>query len=173
MIERSSDAQAESHESLQRAWSRNKLRVGDQIGGTDADLGQARHPNQYHPRVIFQHAFMNCGKIRSDREGIEGEHRVLSIAAATSSIIHNRQERMGNEHLQYIRNEGLVPFFQRSFDASENMTRFGKLQNQLMPIARYPIKNEGDSTWTVVGLDDFMTWFASKGTPRPIYKKSA
>ena len=114
-------------------------------------------------RLGASHNMSSCRRLGGQRifclsgnNGIEGHHRSLAFSAVTSSACFRLQEKMRLEKLQRIAAEKRVPFVQKNYDNTEELVVFGRLEGILIPVARYPVKYDGENFWRKVGVDEFL-----------------
>lgn len=148
--EREQEGQREAHSALTAAWNSERLREGDKVGPGEQTL----HPNQWDPCVVLSQAWKQLGKTKTLRGGLEGQHRGLDIMAAVAAAASEAQREYIEEHVQRVMDFGACPVIHKFYDCTPARLKFGRLQSQLMPHARYPV--EIDGRWTAVPLEQYL-----------------
>ena len=146
--------EAEKVTPLREAWNSQRLRMGDFVG-EDQRLGDnAEHPNKWASAAVMTMAWRQVSGMKTMREGLDGMRRELSVLATVSSAAHKEQKTWAATKKQEIvdgRRSVAVFFF---FDASPRRLCFGRLQDALMPHARYPYFENGK--WITLKLQEYL-----------------
>jgi hypothetical protein len=138
--------------SLEAAWNNERLRVGDHVGPSE---GPELHPNQYSPTGVLHQAWVQLGKNKTLRDGVDGQHRSLEILSTVAAAASLEQADFVEAQLAAIRADGAVPVVAKFYDCTPLRVGFGRLQPVLMPCARYPLKLADDS-WRSVSLEEYL-----------------
>ena len=92
------------------------------------------------------------GKDVVDRLGISGTSHSHEMVTTTAAIIDRCQPSLLEKEMQYLAKSGCVPVMVRWYDPTPRTVRFGRLQQLVMPHARYPILE--DNKWRTVSYED-------------------
>eukprot|EP00959_Pyramimonas_sp_CCMP1952_P114994 2404067-Pyramimonas_sp.AAC.1 len=141
---------ADAYEPLQTAWNEERLRSGTMVGHGD----HALHCNQYSPHQVLINSWLQIGKNKCLREGIDGHHRGLDMVAAVSAAAIEDQTEWLSAELSRMQCLRASPVISKFYDCTPHRFRFGRLQAVLHPHARYPLLV--DDRWTTVTLDDYL-----------------
>jgi hypothetical protein len=150
--ERANTALRQGHASTDRAWNKERVRHGDTIGGTGDDF--SIHPNQYNTPSILVLAWKQIGKNKVLRSGIDGIHRALTILVAVANAIDEMQSIWMRDETEDVRTRGDSLVITRYYDCTPVRLRFGRLQDQVMPHARYPLLN-AEGKWKSVPFQEY------------------
>ena len=139
--------------SLADAWNAERLRCGDMVGGASSEQ-VGSHPNAYSLAAVLRNAWLQVGKIRLLRVGLDGFTRSLNMLTCVSSALHCEQKDYVDARLQEVISDRGCPVVFKFYDCSPVRMGFGMLQDVLMPYARYPIFLE--NKWRSVPLQEYM-----------------
>ena len=81
-----SEQQAAS--SLKRAWDEERLRFGDHVGPAE----HAVHCNQWSYPQVLRNTWLQLGKNKCIRSGVDGHHRALDIMATVAAAASEDQD---------------------------------------------------------------------------------
>ena len=152
IAEQQQDLMRDNGSHLQHAWNAERLRFGDKVGEPDAC--DPLHPNAWDPSLVLTSAWKQIGKDKSVRDGIDGERRSLDISACVAGAVAVEQREYIQAELAKLREMEGCPVFVRFYDCTPIRMRFGRLQEDLAPLARYVIRN-GDK-WSTVTFREFL-----------------
>eukprot|EP00973_Karenia_brevis_P012322 1673976-Karenia_brevis.AAC.1 len=140
---------------IAEAWDRVVLREGDRLG---AELGgqAGNRSNQWQASGILRVAWQSVGKNVVERIGIAGTTRAHTIVATTCAVINSCQEGLMQAEVQAVQASGQVPVVLRWYDATPFQVRFGQLQEQVMPHARYPVIDFQAKRWKTVPCSEYV-----------------
>ena len=138
---------------LQRAWSEERLRVGDHVGDASS-AEQHLHPNTWSARSIVVAAWRQIGKNKVLRAGLDGHHRALDVLTTVSATAFQRQQCWVKAKVQAMLASEACPVINKFYDCTPSRVGFGRLQPVLMPHARYPLKL--DNKWRSVSLEEYL-----------------
>jgi hypothetical protein len=142
---------------LENAWNESHLRNGDSTnisGILDDDDNNSNQPNQYKFPGILNLAWNQIGFASVLRIGLDGTHRALSALAVVSSVLWQLQNKFIDEEVDDLIKHRRIPSFTNYEDCTPWRCRFGQLQQEIMPFARYSVKGS-DGKWSMVQLDEF------------------
>ena len=142
---------------LQGAWNSSCLRLGDFVGGASG----CEHPNTFSLQGVLLQAWRQLGRNKTSSGGVDGSHRALNMLATVSGAAWERQSAWMNSEMQHLREAHACPVISGYYDASPMRVRFGQLQEDVMPHARYPVK-DADGKWVSVGLKEYLRTMGSK-----------
>jgi hypothetical protein len=152
LAEKEKEEQEAEAAALEAAWNSERLRSGDLVGQSD---GASLHMNQFTLTGVLKSAWLQLGKNKVLRVGVDGQHRGLDILAAVSSSIWLEQSDFVKQRLSEIQLDGRIPVVSKFYDCTPMRLAFGRLQPQLHVHARYPLRL-ADNKWTSVPLDEFL-----------------
>ena len=89
-------------------------------------------------------AWRQLGKSKTARTGVVGQHRGLDIVTSVAGAARAAQLEYLDKQITHMRNAGARPVIHRFFDSTPVRLRFGRLQSELQPRARYPIEIDGE-----------------------------
>ena len=116
---------------------------------------------------MLKRAWQSIGKNSLDRDGIDGEHRHLSIVSVVAQIMALKQASFITEAIATASRLGHIPFYQRFYDCSPNRMRFGALQDQLYKSARYAVKDpDRQERWKIVNYEGYQKTTKRRGPAR-------
>ena len=105
---------------------------------------------------MVQAGFRGVGHRHLARDGIEGSHAGASFLSVLAGVAmkyqRERFEELG-EHCEPPRRDSSV-IVTRKFDATPMRFQFGKLQETLLPVARFLIQEDG--RWKAVPLSKYL-----------------
>jgi hypothetical protein len=162
-LERKLQQQNDEHAPLEGAWNTDRLRQGDRVGETPADE-QGAHPNQWTSTSVIRTAWKQIGKSSLARVGIDAMRRGLNVLAVVASAFVACQQTFVEEEIEQMCASGGCPYITKFYDNTSVRMKFGRLQAQLMPHARYPLMV--DDTWKSVTYDEYV-----KRHPRSVVMK--
>ena len=137
----------EESTALKDAWNHRSLRLGDQVRDETRPGGN----RTFTAAGILKVAWRSAGKSTNERDGIEGTHRVHSMVATSASVISSCQDRVVSDEISGLRSLHAVPFCLKWYDGTPISVKFGRLQEELMPYARYPVMDPDTKEWKSVG----------------------
>lgn len=152
--ERGNEELRASSSALEAAWNSQRLRSGDFVGAAEEEQS-GMQVNQYTPGGVLRQAWLQLGKNRTLREGLDGQARSLDILACVSAAMRLEQVDFARHQLDHIVAERSCPVIAKFYDCTPMRIAFGKLQQQLVPHARFPVKI--DQQWKSVTLDVFLS----------------
>ena len=113
------------------------------------------HPNIYSLTAVLRNVWLQVGKIRLLlKVGVDGFTRALDLLTCVSSALHEEQKDYIDSRLQEVISHGGCPVILKFYDCTPIRMCFARLQDVLMPHARYPIFLE--NKWRSVTLQEFM-----------------
>ena len=140
------------------------LRAGDTCAAGEDDA-EASHPNQYLSPGILRLSWRSVGKDLVARDGVEGHGgRGLAIVASVSGAIEMVQEELGQLECDTVCENGVVPMMKRWYDLTPSRLKFGRLQDEVMPWARYPVWSDAEQRWEIV---PYATYVSHRPGRRP------
>eukprot|EP00974_Lingulodinium_polyedra_P051306 4934647-Lingulodinium_polyedra.AAC.1 len=141
---------------LKQAWDSQRLRSGDRVA--DVCHGQRRRAiqwNIFNPEGVLRFAFRSLGAGPAEREGIDGTHKALALLSAVASAAMRAQASAVRSTFAAFSGDhdsgALV--ISRHYDGTPLRLRFGCLQEQVHPHARYLIQD--GQTWKAVPFSAF------------------
>ena len=163
ITDREKAAVSAGHKQTDAAWNSKRLRYGDKVGPVlEAEQHGAKdgkafvHPNQWDPQGVISLAWSCAGANKNDRSGIDGQHRNESILSTVACAMQRTQESFVAGRIKYVETHGCIPFLLRHYDATPKRLRFGRLQAELAPHARYAIPcGERQDQWRVVTYEEY------------------
>ena len=138
-----------------RPWNGHVLRAGDQldIGGSGSLDG---HPNKFLTSGVLHLAWCSIGKNLVARSGVSGcQGRGLAITSTVGSIVAETQHVFGDVEIDRLCISNAVPTILKFYDATPSRVRFGKLQDIIMPWARFPVWDSDAKRWRLVPYTDY------------------
>eukprot|EP00973_Karenia_brevis_P089511 12398106-Karenia_brevis.AAC.1 len=146
------------------AWDGVVLREGDRLAsGLSGQAGN--RSNQTRVSGILRVAWQSVGKNVVERVGIAGTTRAHPIVATTCAVINSCQEGLMQAEMQTAQDSGQVPVVLRWYDATPFQVRFGQLQEQVMPHARYPVIDLQTKRWKTVPYSEYVRDHRGRGLP--------
>ena len=136
-------------------WNRRSLRVGDMIGDYVSTVGDRGRKNDWDLNSVLRLAWQGLGKFCVYREGIDGTHDALGIAATVASSLWHCQDECTLLARQECESASEIPAFLKEFDGTPSFVKFGNhLQEQLQLHARYPVLGD-DGKWKTMRLGEY------------------
>ena len=137
-----------SGEKAQPGLKELRRRDGRLRGVRDATLGPAEHANTINPEGVLRVGFDPHPR---KRQGVDGTSHIMEFQCAIAAVCDRLMRRAVSQKLQDNTSEALVIW--RHFDPTPQKVRFGTLQEDLFPHARYLIRVE--DKWKAVTLAQF------------------
>ena len=133
------------------AWDAKRLHAGTQLAGHNAS-----HPTQYTFSGVLLSAWNQLGAMRTMRTGLDHLHRELEVLTVVSSAAQRAQQTWLTDALKAIMADPDPVFvFTRWYDATPMRVRFGQMQAELSPHARYPYWNKDLGRWVSLTLEQY------------------
>jgi len=140
---------------LVHAWNEQRLRRGDEVVLPGESPQPMVHPNSYRPSAVLREAWRGIRR-PAQREGFDGTHMGLDILCGVAGVMHHAQRLASSSFLGEV-DEPLIVM--RHYDFTPMKVRFGSLQAQLMPHARY-WRHDGDC-WRAVEFAEISKRYGS------------
>ena len=118
----------------------------------------------YRSPVIF-YTIHPSGKQVLDNDGVEGSSHGLAIVGSVSEALHYAQDVFGEDCVAELYDRDIAPAITRSYDMTPSRVHFGRLQSQIMPVARYAVQNT-DGIWKAVSYHEFVKKYPKIKFPR-------
>lgn len=146
---------------LQSCWNSQRLREGDRVGSDDETTraggnAPADHATKYTVGGILRISWMQLGAIKTMREGMDGSHKEVEILATTAAVVGYEQQAWLATIYDKLKTSGVSPCIYKAYDATPRRMRFGKLQQEMAPNARYAWWNKDTKKWEIMRLCDYM-----------------
>ena len=87
---------------------------------------------------------------------IDGTRRTLEMLATVSSAAHLEERDFVKAEIDILKASGATPVIQKFYDATASRMKFGHLQAQLYPHARYPFQDPVTLKWRELTLEEFL-----------------
>ena len=137
--------------------------MSHEVGDARADE-QGAHPNQWTAGGVLTNAWRQLGKSSTLRVGLDGQTRGLSIVAGVAGALVAEDRECTQRFVQMLRDEALCPVIHRHYDCTPMRMAFGRMQAELMPVARYALKLLG--RWTTLKLEQYLEQRPAAGVLR-------
>ena len=105
------------------------------------------HVNRYEASGVLTTAWKQVFGNRLMRAGCDASHRELAILSTVSSAAGREQEKWLASMLDNLGVEGQPFALFRYCDTSPRRFAFGRLQDALQPLARYPFWDKDRKIW--------------------------
>ena len=89
----------------------------------------------------------------------------LKVLATLSGAAIVEQRKWLRDRVETVAETRAALVIFKYYDASPRMFRFGRLQSQLLPVARYPVFDKVKKVWRSQNLDDYV---ASTGSTKTV-----
>ena len=133
------------------AWDAKRLHAGTQLAEHNAS-----HPTQYTVSGVLLSAWNQLGAMRTMRTGLDHLHRELEVLTVVSSAAQRAQQTWLTDALKAIMADPDPVFvFTRWYDATPMRVRFGQMQAELSPHARYPYWSKDLGRWVSLTLEQY------------------
>jgi hypothetical protein len=130
-----------------------RSRGGDQI---NAEKEKHFQPNQFLDSHVLRSAYMQVVQQKCLRAGIDSVHKELGMLSVVAAGARCLQEKWVKNLLEEsIMGPRRSVFINRFYDSTPWHVSFGRLQQQLMPLARYFWWNEAEDRWVVMNFDEY------------------
>jgi len=151
---KSSQLKASVLDPLVHAWNDERLRYGDEVEKPTVKASTiAKHPNAFRPCAVLVRAWRGIGA-SSQREGVDGSHAGLDFVTGVAGAMAFAQRRAATKALDSLTTPCVI---MRHYDFTPAKVRFGALQAELMPHARY-WQHDG-AKWKAVGFEEISRRF--------------
>ena len=149
----SSDKEETGVTAIKSAFDSKILRSGDKVGERE-ERDLEKHPNQYDAAQVIVNGFRQVGNSKTVRQGVEGSTHELGILSSVSSAMGAAQKRFVASRVDALAKGRKNPVFARFYDCTPNRLRFGRLQEEIQPHARYAHFTDGK--YELLGMADFI-----------------
>ena len=148
---------------IKQAWNKRVTHHGDRIPVWSEEEMLTARMNQYLPEAVLRHAWKGLGKWTSERDGVDGvQKNSLNILACVSSAVQVSQSHWLQNVIDEAVDSGGCPFLQRHYDSTSNRMCMGQLQEVLMPMARYAVRQKPSDPWRIVGWQEYRATHRAK-----------
>eukprot|EP00973_Karenia_brevis_P082726 11467236-Karenia_brevis.AAC.1 len=86
------------------------------------------------------------------------------MVTTTAAIANQCQEALLEREVRCVESSGCVPVILKWYDTTPMTVRFGRLQQQIAPHARYPVL--AHNTWKAVSYDEYVRIEHGRRPPR-------
>ena len=146
---------------LRTAWNRERQRYGDHVGKDDGESRERKpHPNQWPSTSVMTSAWRQVGSNKTMRVGLDGLSKELAVLTTVSGAAWQDQRDFVTRRVADMTQRCRSPSVLWWYDASPRQFAFGRLQEELMPLARYPYF-DGDR-WQSLTLNDYLAKVPSR-----------
>ena len=80
----------------------------------------------------------------------------LAVLTTLSGAAFGEQQKWLQDRMEIVAEKGVAIAVFKYYDASPRMFRFGRLQSQLMPLARYPVFDKEKKIWRSQRLEEHL-----------------
>lgn len=113
-----------------------------------------QHPNTFSMSAVLRNAWLQIGKSRIMKIGIDGTCRALGILVVVASALFMEQKAYIDAQIDRMKKSRVCPVITRYYDCTPMRMAFGAMQHMLYPWARYPVIV--GSQWKLLSLDEYL-----------------
>lgn len=94
--------------------------------------------------------------MRRLRQNLDGHGRELAVISIVSAALQMEEKAFQQRIFELMETEKLCRCIVKSYDATARAMHFGRLQQQVLPTAKFPWYDKALHRWTILPFDDYM-----------------